>query len=431
MGLFDLFKPKTVEGRYKTLLKLFRRVHRTFTITKNEKCIIEFTYGIDNENKQYWSIEQPFDRESVCINGISFYDPSKKVTISMHTTVDGYPVKTDKTFDQSVNQIVMFNTIMQSSIEEIAKVVDSLYGNTIRKGIQEENKNKINNTLNVSSEQSFLSLKEKDIQSFLTQKMKEKGLTVNEAKVKEEYEKLCDEVYDGSKDCEIDLLTTNQKYALLILAVSLCFNITNSSALTYSQRSSLEYFASTLKLNIVFLNNIIDQKHYLNTPMAIKEVKTIHMDGPLINFVFACIDIVNESDDKDKATTVYIKLLRNMRFSQDDIDATLHNRYNFRFENYKEDSEEEKQESEGQIIQTWSLLDFVRKFGKPRLATCKEHTTNKEFKCVTFGEKPNMTFVSFSSEIGELTSREISERKNQLKVVKQVKEGKENYILYE
>ena len=83
------------------------------------------------------------------------------------------------------------------------------------------------------------------------------------------------------------------------------------------------------------------------------------------------------------------------------------------------------------IVQSWSLLDFVREYGKPKLAHCKDQNTEEEFTCIVFGEVSNRMFVSFSSEIGELTSQEISERKNQLKVAKQVKEGKENYILYE
>lgn len=222
MGLFNIFTPKTVEGKYKTLLSLFRRSHRTFTITRNEKCVVEFTYGVDNENKQFWSIKQDFDAEKLGAYGY-YWDPSKRVIISVNTTVDGYPVKVEKVFNQSVNQTVMYNTIMQAYIAECAKAVDNLYGEEVRKEIQEEEKNEV-------------------------------------------------------------------------------------------------------------------------IP-----------------------------------------------------------------------------------IQTWSLIDFVKEFGKPKLAHCVNSKTKEPFTCVTFGEKPDMTFVAFSKKLGELSPQEIASEKNVLKVAKL---SNSTYILY-
>lgn len=431
MGLFDLFKPKTVEGRYKTLLKLFRHVHKTFTITKNEKCIIEFTYGIDNENKQYWSIEQPFDRESVCINGISFYDPSKKVTISMHTTVEGYPVKTSKTFDQSTNQIVMFNTIMQSSIEEIAKAADSLYGDEIKKRNSRRKNKSLNSNFNTSLHQFPLSSEEERMLRILTQKMKEKGLSVNEDKFREEYNKLNNEVYDGSKDYEINTLTITQKVGLLGAVVSLC---------TYTELTCKDGILRTifdlsdlLNLSRDCCNDVINRQSTHDIERYIHEVKTIEKDGPFIQFIYTCTDIIDLLDSTTYIKSKFNTLLKDIGFSSDDIEAISHGRYNYRFNNdnideIKDSNSSKSEDSKAKVIQTWSLIDFARNHGKMQIGTFHQEEFNIIYKACIFTLNSERTYVYFSSELGELTPQEIVNRKNQLKVAK-LSNG--TYELYE
>lgn len=69
------------------------------------------------------------------------------------------------------------------------------------------------------------------------------------------------------------------------------------------------------------------------------------------------------------------------------------------------------------IKNSWSLIDFARQFGKPKLATCANHDTGEEFKCMAFGEGDHMTFVSFSPKLGPLTPKEIATQKDELQVV--------------
>ena len=123
--LTNLFS-KSVSSRYSKLLNLFHQTHKSFTITKKEKTIVEFTLqGIEPNILLYGSIEQPLDAEK--INGGNFiFDPSKWVTVSLHTSYEGQDIHIEKSFHQSDDQTIMFNTIMQSYLTESMKVVDSI-----------------------------------------------------------------------------------------------------------------------------------------------------------------------------------------------------------------------------------------------------------------------------------------------------------------
>lgn len=421
MGLFDIFKSKTVEARYKTLLGLFRHTHRTFTITRNEKCVLEFTFGTKKESKQYWSITQDFNAEKIGAYGY-YWDPSKRVTISMHTTIDGHPVKVERTFEQSVNQTIMFNTVMQSSIEEIAKTMDNLYGEEVNRELQEEKKEELKqeNPLPQHPQSS-----EEKIQELLLQKLKEKGITVDEDKLKGEYNKLNNELYDGSKDYEINTLTISQKVGLLGIVVSLC---------TYSELSCVDEllrtifdFSNLLGLDSDCCNNVINHQSEGDKWGYIQEVRTIKKDGPFIQFIYTCNDIIDSLDYAASTKNKFNKILENIGFSSEDIEEISHGRYNYRFSN-NEGTEDEAKKDKAKIVQTWSLLDFAREHGKMQVGRFTNNETQETWKsCIFTDSEGNRIFVAFSTKIGELTPQEIVERKNQLKVVL-LSNG--NYILY-
>ena len=79
------------------------------------------------------------------------------------------------------------------------------------------------------------------------------------------------------------------------------------------------------------------------------------------------------------------------------------------------------------IVDSWSLIGFAQMKGRPQVggfSKVDEQTGElKHFKSMVFTDptnsdnKTNKTFVSFSSKLGELTPREISERKDELQVV--------------
>lgn len=126
MGLFDIFKPKTVEARYKTLLGLFRCTHRTFTITRNEKCVVEFTLqGMEKGSLQYGRIEQNFDYEKI-ETWSYIVDPSSIVIVKMQTTLGGKTICVQKEFDQHYNQTMMYNEVMSIYLNKVIQLGASL-----------------------------------------------------------------------------------------------------------------------------------------------------------------------------------------------------------------------------------------------------------------------------------------------------------------
>lgn len=101
-------------------------------------------------------------------------------------------------------------------------------------------------------------------------------------------------------------------------------------------------------------------------------------------------------------------------------------------ENEKRKKANNNEDSKTIIIQTWSLLDFAKEYGpKVQIADFINNKTGDKFKCVVFGEKDNRTLVAFSSKLGELTAKEMIERKHQLKVKKWSKGNEEGFTLYE
>lgn len=84
------------------------------------------------------------------------------------------------------------------------------------------------------------------------------------------------------------------------------------------------------------------------------------------------------------------------------------------------------------IENSWSLVNFAKEYGpKVQIANCTNRKTGNTFKCVVFGEEDNRTFVAFSSKLGELTAKEMIERKHQLKVKKWIKGNEEGFTLYQ
>lgn len=70
------------------------------------------------------------------------------------------------------------------------------------------------------------------------------------------------------------------------------------------------------------------------------------------------------------------------------------------------------------IKNSWSLLSFARAHGKMKVAPFVNKETGEAFKSCAFVDSNNaVTLVAFSSNLGELTPREIANRKDNLQVV--------------
>lgn len=86
------------------------------------------------------------------------------------------------------------------------------------------------------------------------------------------------------------------------------------------------------------------------------------------------------------------------------------------------------------IVNFWPLMEFARKMGQPKRAKLINKDTGEEFAALMFptpqtlddGTTRDYTMVAFSSELGELSAKEISARKDELCIV-QLESG--NYYL--
>lgn len=78
------------------------------------------------------------------------------------------------------------------------------------------------------------------------------------------------------------------------------------------------------------------------------------------------------------------------------------------------------------IKNSWSLIAFAKTYGSPKLAELTNHETGEVFKSLAFVQGEDVTFVRFSSKLGELTPAEVVKQKDDLQVV-QLESG--NYTL--
>lgn len=72
------------------------------------------------------------------------------------------------------------------------------------------------------------------------------------------------------------------------------------------------------------------------------------------------------------------------------------------------------------ITNSWSLMSFARQFGAMSVANLKRKSDGHIFKSCAF-RNPNtnaVTFVAFSSNLGELTPAQIAASKDSLQVVR-------------
>lgn len=70
------------------------------------------------------------------------------------------------------------------------------------------------------------------------------------------------------------------------------------------------------------------------------------------------------------------------------------------------------------IVNSWSLIAFAKSHGKMQVGEFINKKTSDEFKsCIFTDAEGTRTFVAFSSNLGELTPRQIAAQKDSLQVV--------------
>ena len=70
------------------------------------------------------------------------------------------------------------------------------------------------------------------------------------------------------------------------------------------------------------------------------------------------------------------------------------------------------------IKNSWSLISFAKSHGRMKVAPFVNKETGEAFKsCVFLGAEGEVTLVAFSSNLGELTPKQIAAQKDDLQVV--------------
>lgn len=262
----------------------------------------------------------------------------------------------------------------------------------------------------------------KTAREILNNKLQELNINIDEDKVQEVYNSL----YDKSKDWEINSLLVEQKCALLNAAASL-YTIDNIPNNRQEAKQVLIKFMQLLGLKDEHLTYCIYHLSWLNRKKYIDVIRTIQKDGPFIQFICTCKELIDLGEDNIFINYTFTKILKDVGFSQEDIYAIAKGKYNYRFDNVVE--EKSTEETNSSILQSWSFLEFTKNYVKMQVGTFVNSNTGEEFKSCMFIKKDGTyDYIGFHSQLGELTPTEISKRKKELKVGL-TESGK--YVLYD
>lgn len=246
------------------------------------------------------------------------------------------------------------------------------------------------------------------------------------AKNKEKFIKLYNTLYDENEVREINILLVEQKCALLNAAASL-YTTDNMPNNRQEAKQVLVDFMHLLGLKDEHLTYCIHHQSWLDRKKYIDGMKTIQKDGPFIQFIYTCKELIDLGGDNMFINYTFTRILKDVGFSQEDVYDIVKGNYNYRFD-YKVAEEECIEENNASILQSWSLLEFVKNYVKMQVGNFVNSNTGEEFKsCMFIKEDGSYDYVGFHSQLGELTPAEISERKRELKVGL-TESGK--YILY-
>ena len=257
----------------------------------------------------------------------------------------------------------------------------------------------------------------------LNKKLSDLGINLDASKAKEVYES----PYKGSKCKEIGSLSVEQRRALLNAAASL-YTTDNMPNNRQEAKQVLVEFMHLLGLKDEHLTYCIHHQSWLDRKKYIDSMKTIQKDGPFIQFICTCKELIDLGGDNMFINYTFTRILKDVGFSQEEVYDIVKGNYNYKFD-YKAAEEECIEENNTSILQSWSLLEFAKNYVKMQVGNFVNSNTGEEFKsCMFLKENGSYDYVRFHSQLGELTPAEISKRKKELKVGLT---NSEKYVLYD
>mgnify|MGYP004549931999 CR=1 FL=1 len=245
-------------------------------------------------------------------------------------------------------------------------------------------------------------------------------------------------------------LTIKQRCALLKVAVDFCHCSPERHYLWKGQYEILLEFTKTLKLkedHLLRCIHEVSESFFMSSEDSVKTsdyyevVKTIHQDEPFIQFINTCDKLLNLLDSLSQeqletecyAYLVFPEILRDIGFTQEEIDRINHGEviYRFKKECKVTKTEEVKTEplpavkesfpvSKEQMAifkESWTLPQFRESFGiENRIEDRTNHTRKEGYKVCIFVNGSKETEVGFSNSLGYPSIEEIQKREKELMV---------------
>ncbi len=428
------FTPKTLFDRYSKLMKLIMSIDSHFEVTENTDKTVRLHLPNYKGN-------QPID--------FHIYLLEPFLSISFVTEIEGERISVLNSYHQSIDQQDMFNMAMSSNLERVHQVLEKKY---IKEEQTEEKQTvKTSSSYGAAPQQQEngipLEFAIEDLKETFdyNESFKKHALTFLILRPKSEfwyYSEHDDEkplwIYND-KDEKNDLFLMEDRYVTGTFPFlwylkkyedkeELCwfFDFLNRHNMDLWTQ---EYAESTVNPDhpdelIKEMKRYVPSLNIRNNPHNIKvNLGWSWIDiQSMIRFIDYCM---NNTDWTDKPND-RVNTLRECSTLCDLAYLVMKDMgYDFNRSNQK------GKDSEPKIIESWSLLEFAKENGAMKVTAPMTHVnakTGEEFlkkKCAFVhpikkdGQgRPLVLFVDFSSHLGELSPQEISERKNELVVVK-------------
>lgn len=233
-----------------------------------------------------------------------------------------------------------------------------------------------------------------------------------------------------SKITNADNLSQEQKYAIFGFAISLCnpLYVPEDRDCVFRVLANL---AVALDFDPISLEDAFIHQTFSDRKKYIKEITTIKDDSILMYLTYTCQAILEWASPHFAEFSFMIKLFQKIGYTFDESIAITRGEKVHKY-NLGESSNSKQGNANSKIdnsfIESWPLLEFAKSHGKMQVGTFHNEELNIYYKACIFTQNGVRTYVSFSSDLGELTPQEIIKRKNQLKIAK-LSNG--DYILYE
>lgn len=311
-SIYRKISPKNVIGRQQYLISNLKALDPNFVITveSDERVILRLPKTEEGEEIVI-TLEQHFNSNRS--------DKGKTLYVKYNSVVENEAINVSLQFEDPTKSFIVIDTLTHAVREETQRMHDK---------------------------HAQMKKEEKAMQEHIKNTLEERGVSFNEKETQDFY----DSLYDGNKDYEITTLTFEQKSALLGAVIYF-----GASCLTNAQNERtaeiFRDFQRTLQISDEEVVDLIDNKEIWEREYFVNRIKSIHKDGPFIQFIFVCQDLMDLDNYSIAAKASFGSLLLSIGFSEEEKNAAIHGRYTYRFTNTDNNQKINTSTSESKDVQ--------------------------------------------------------------------------------